>query len=256
MQTFKKIDQLIQAEQRGNPAEFLSTETDLKETDAYEFQQKLVSRKSRTGHVPSGFKISMTSPETQALADTDEPAYGTLFNRSLIKNNASVSLSDLNEPLLEPELIFTFTEDLSDSPSAEEIISKSLVSPGLEIPDSRFQNWFPRFKLMDLICDNAFTGRVVTGTKAVPANTLDLADISMNLERNGIPVASGHSSSVMGDPVLSVQWLAGKLCSHGCKVKKGMIVSSGTFIPPVRLTEGKYTAHFSSGGSVGVNAVP
>ena len=37
----------------------------------------------------------MTTPETQAIAGVNEPAYGTLLTTNLIKSGETLSLSDL-----------------------------------------------------------------------------------------------------------------------------------------------------------------
>jgi 2-keto-4-pentenoate hydratase len=75
----------------------------------------------------------------------------------------------------------------------------------------------------------------------------------MTLEHNGMCIGEGHSTVVMGNPVLSVKWLAEKLSQHGKTIRKGMLVSSGTFIPPVKLEEGLFTAAFSTGQKVSVH---
>ena len=48
----------------------------------------------------------MTSATTQAIANTNEPAYGTILSDKIVNNSDSVSLSSLFSPLLEPEIMF------------------------------------------------------------------------------------------------------------------------------------------------------
>src|SRR5699024_12092879 len=52
-----------------------------------------------------------------------------------------VKIDDLLEPLLEPELVFQLNEDLSSDVSYTEIIQKTSIHLGAEIPDSRYKDW-------------------------------------------------------------------------------------------------------------------
>ncbi len=110
----------------------------------------------------------MTSPETQKLANTNEPAYGTITTSSLLKSTDSLSLTNMNEPLVEPEIMFILTDDISMGATEEEILAHSKLTAGLEIPDSRYKNWFPNFTLQDLLCDNGVMGKVVIADEVAP----------------------------------------------------------------------------------------
>lgn len=73
------VHKLLNAHKRKVPIDFIRNEYTLNEQAAYDVQEQLVQKKCEFYHEEiSGYKISMTSPETQELADTNEPAYGTL----------------------------------------------------------------------------------------------------------------------------------------------------------------------------------
>lgn len=46
----------------------------------------------------------MTSAATQAIANTNEPAYGTILSTQVVEGGNSISLSTLFDPLLELNL--------------------------------------------------------------------------------------------------------------------------------------------------------
>ncbi|WP_245183560.1 2-keto-4-pentenoate hydratase [Lentibacillus salicampi] len=194
----------------------------------------------------------MTSPDTQAYANTDEPAYGTFTEGNLVQSQDTVSLDTLFDPLIETELVFILTDDLSMSATEDEILFKSKVAAGLEIPDSRYKDWFPNFTLEDLLCDNGAAGLVVISDAVVPPSFEQLGDIHMALYHQDEKIGEGISSNVLDNPASSVAWLSGKLKSHGKSLKKGMIIASGTFIPPLRVKEGTYQATFTGIGDVSV----
>ncbi len=69
----------------------------------------------------------------------------------------------MSEPLIEAELMFIIDEDISANPDHDEIAEKTSIAPDIEIPDSRFQNWFTNLKLFELIADSAVAGKIVCG---------------------------------------------------------------------------------------------
>ncbi|WP_156290545.1 2-keto-4-pentenoate hydratase [Oceanobacillus salinisoli] len=250
-------EKLYHANETKTPIEFIRNHYSLDEKTAYEVQDELIQKKiTKHNEEIAGYKISMTSAETQAIANTHEPAYGTLLTSNLIKSKGSISLSNLFRPLVEPELLFFLTDDVSPDATEEEILNKSKIAAGLEIPDSRYIDWFPNFSLADLLCDNTATGLVIVSEPTDSPSFEELANINMELFHNGEKISEGNSSAVLGNPVSSVSWLVKKLASHHKVLKKGMVISSGTFISPLPLLAGKYEATYSSVGKVEVSFLP
>ncbi|WP_054711895.1 2-keto-4-pentenoate hydratase [Bacillus sp. JCM 19041] len=248
------VDMLLQAHKSKKPIPFISEKHTIDEKSAYRIQEKLISKKSMLEKSTkiAGYKISMTSAETQAIANTDEPAFGTLLPSNLVNSGDSISMSSLFSPLIEPELIFILTEDLSIGANEQEILTKSKLAAGIEIPDARYIDWFPNFTLSDLVCDNTATGLVVLSTPVSPPSHHLLRNIKMNLFHNGVKVAEGNSSAVLGNPTSSIKWLTQKLAKNQKSLKKGMAISSGTFIPPLIAKKGTYSVDYDGIGQVNI----
>src|SRR5699024_5267512 len=141
--------------------------------------------------------------------------------------------------------MFVLTDDLTAEATEEEILTKSKIAPGLEVPDSRYKDWFPNFELMDLICDNGVTGKVVVGEPVDSPDLHALPKVKMELFHNGEKIEKGIGSTVLENPASSVAWLVKKLAQRNKTLKKGMIISSGTFISPIRVKEGVYKAVYT-----------
>lgn len=250
------VEKLINAEKTKKQIDFISEKNKLTEIECYEIQKELVKQKrSEFNSEQAGYKISMTSPETQAIANTHEPAYGTYLGYNIMKETQTIKIKELFEPLLEPELVFQLNEDLSEEVDHSEIIRKSSIYMGAEIPDSRYFNWFPNFNLIDLICDNAFTGRLVLSEEIFPASEIEFKNISLQLYHDNELIKEGSSNNVLGNPLNSIVWLNKKLVSQGNKLRKGLMISSGTFTTPIKLSSGSYTLKFSSLGSMKVKCL-
>lgn len=210
---------------------------------AYNIQTEILSMQNASA---KGYKISMTSEETQALFDSSEPVYGPFTASQVI---TEMSLADYNIPLAELELVFYVNEKLSVTDDEESILSKCAVAPALELPDGRYNNWFPNISKYEVVADCAVAGAVVIGElKSVDYEDLD--NITGRLLFNGEEIKRGQSSEVMGHPVKAVKWLIKKLSSQGKGLEAGQFVSSGTFILPVKLEAGKYEGVFEGFGKV------
>lgn len=215
--------------------------------EAYRMQHAFTAAKKENHETLKGYKISMTSPETQALFDAHEPLYGELTDQQ-VTNHISLSKDTLN-PLIELELVFLVKERLTADASEAEIIQKTQVAPGLEIPDSRFKDWFPKMPKEQVCADGAVGGKVAFG-EAKDYTYGDIDNIHGQLLLNGKVLDEGKSSAVMGHPLHAVKWLLKKLGEHQATLEPGMFVSSGTFVLPKPLEAGTYSGKFEGIGTV------
>jgi 2-keto-4-pentenoate hydratase len=259
METVKTLaNELLDVYQTHEPADFLSKKTALSLSEAYDVQHATIKMKCETfNEQVEGFKVSMTSPETQAFFDADEPAYGTLTTHSVLESGATVKLSELNEPLLEVELVVELTEDLTPDLTPEEVYNRVEVRAGIEVPDSRFSDWFPKFELMDLLADNGVTGHVVISEDlSSELSYEEVGKLRMELFHNDKKIEEGDTSIVMGHPMKSVTWLAKKLAEKNLSLTKGMVISSGSINKPIPLEVGAYVAKFEGIGEVSLTVEP
>lgn len=244
---------LLNAFKTKQPIEFVSKAHNITEEEAYQTQHFLIEQlQEREQATIAGYKVSMTSAATQAIANTDEPAYGTILSSKVVEGGNTISLSQLFSPLLEPEIMFELTEDLPENADNLTILSNVKIAAGIEVPDARYKDWFPNFTLADLISDDTATGLIVVGDRVDPLDYNAFANIPLTLTKNGKEIATGLSNEVLGNPVEAVKWLNQKLHSHGKSLKKGQIISSGTFISPLTLEKGVYKAEYGEVGSVEV----
>lgn len=226
---------------------------------AYAVQDAFVALK---GLPTGGYKVSLTSKETQDMFDSDSPLYGQQVDSHFLPAPALLSLKDQTmAPLLEVELGFRATTDLHASDSLEDLLHKTTVCGTVELPDSRFADWFPDLSKYNVMSDCAVGGFVVYGaerpTDEVFKTVDDAANVNVTLYHDGKEQAHGKSSEVLGNPLKSLQWLVGKLEEQGKTYKAGQLVSSGTFLLPPHLTAGKWEAQFDQGfGDVSVEVRP
>ncbi|HEY0424652.1 MAG TPA: fumarylacetoacetate hydrolase family protein, partial [Rhodopila sp.] len=121
-----------------------------------------------------------------------------------------------------------------------------VVYPSLEIIETRG----PFSEQIALaLADNAQQKTVILGApSALPA---DLTAIEARVFINGEQVAIGTGDAVLGNPLNSIVWLAGKLGAYDRGLKAGEIVMTGSFTRQFSITPGdKIETKFSGLGCV------
>lgn len=237
---------------QGKPIEcFSKGNINLTLEEGYEIQDLVIKKKIEdNGENTKGYKLGLTTKETQRIYNTESPFYGTLTNTNIISNEV-MNIEDLFEPfVIEMELMFIIEEDLSYMADEQEILEKTKIAPGIEIPDGRYENWTQNKDLASILADTGVTGRIVVGKPVKYSSINDLKDIKAILYLDDKKLDEGCGSVVLGNPINSMIWLVNKLSMQGKKLTKGMIVSSGTMIMPKPLIRGKYKAEFSGIGEI------
>ncbi|WP_342387794.1 2-keto-4-pentenoate hydratase [Salinicoccus bachuensis] len=239
------VEQLYTAYAANEPLELGVLDIGSKEA-AYAIQDDVLKLKEENGEVHMGYKISLTSRETQDLFRSDSPLYGAMTDRTVQKE---INLGDYNIPLLEMELVFLVDEEIFPEDTEADIMKKCRVAPGAEVPDGRYKDWFPNAALTEIIADGAVNGAVVYG-EAKSYDYAALDSIKGTLSHDGIVIKEGASTEVLGHPASAVKWLAGALAARGKTLSPGIFVSSGTFNLPVPLKTGTYRAEYENVGEV------
>ncbi|MFC4557689.1 2-keto-4-pentenoate hydratase [Virgibacillus kekensis] len=243
------VDILFNAYQQNKPVSKESVDPEISKSDAYAIQHQLTEKKAaELDDRITGYKISLTSEETQELFNSTTPLYGALTAKSI--SNGMINLDEMLSPLLEIELMFTAKEELTTADDEQSILKKMSIAPGLEVPDSRFTDWFPKVSLGQVIADSAVAGKIVVGNPLDDLTYEQLENINAVLFHNGERIAEGPSTEVLGNPVNAIKWLIEELDKTGRKIEKGMTISSGTFILPKVLERGEYVVDFENVGKV------
>ncbi len=127
------------------------------------------------------------------------------------------------------------------------LLSDSIAStvPIVEVVSSRFAATAAApLPAPLLIADTAGNGALVLGAAAERvasgASAASLAQWGAVVRINGKAVASGSGSSVMGSPLLALQWLAKHALSQGTMLRAGEVISTGTMVDIVPVAKGDH----------------
>jgi len=209
-----------------------------------------------TGQAVVGWKIAATSVAGQKHLDVSGPLAGRLLARRMLEPGSRVSIARNRMRVAEPEFVFTMARDLpvrSRAYAVPEVLEcVASLSPGLEIPDSRYVE-FVGVGEGPLLADNACACWFIQGPPAPDGwRALDLAAHRVALSRNGEPAGEGLGANVLGDPRAALTWLANDLGRFGEFLRAGQIITTGTCAVPTPLEGGlEVTADFGVMGRIG-----
>jgi 2-oxo-3-hexenedioate decarboxylase len=234
---------------------FTDEHPDLDVQTAYDAQWAGVKRRLAAGERLVAAKLGLTSKAKQRVMNVDAPLYGWVTDRMLLPYGEPVDLSRFIHPRVEPEIAFLIARPIAAPATVTSVLAATeAVFAAVDVLDSRYENF--RFKLPDVVADNASAAGFLLGPKAVPPTELDdLRLLGAVLRVNGDVVATAAGAAVMGHPAASVAWLVNRLADRGQALEPGMLVFSGGLTEPVPLQVGtSVTAEIDQLGTIEVYA--
>src|SRR5207248_1661723 len=129
--------------------------------------------------------------------------------------------------------------DRPDITIVELIAAIDYLLPAIEVVGSRVVGW--DISILDTIADNASSGMFVLGTRPVRPADVELRDLGMTLEVNGLVASVGSGAACLGHPYRAALWLARTMAARGAPLRAGEVVMTGALGP---------MADFVSGASV------
>ena len=221
--------------------------------DAYRVQSELIRLSNEDVR---GWKVTALAPSDQKKYSSDRPVAGPLLGPFVRTEPAEVSISSLIAPLLECEVAFVLSADLSAQASpydrAQIEAAIDAVVPVFELADLRVAASNP--DLMKL-ADAMGNGLFIVGRRINEWRKLDLTNIPITLHRNGVAIDQGSSARILGDPLLAVIALANAQPLPSPGLKAGQIITTGTCTTPIGISAGRYNAQFGPLGDVEITVV-
>lgn len=177
-----------------------------------------------------GYKIACTNVTAQRQLNVDGPFYGRMMSAFCFDSPARIDAGQFFMRVVEAEFAFLMARGLAPRPtpySVEEIAGAvEGVLPGIEIVDSRFDDW-TTIGAPSLIADNACHAAWVKGRLTANWRGIDLAKQTVRLEANGALHREGNGKAVLGHPLNALAWLANQLSSQGRGLEAGQYVTTG-----------------------------
>src|SRR5450432_2581244 len=216
--------------------------------DAYRIQLGLIDHRVAAGERQIGWKVGLTAKVIQEQFGFHEPVFACILETQ--PTGHVFGAAELIHPGFETELCVRLGRGLEGNVSLEQVhAAVDVIYPSFEIIETRGD-----MKQMALaMADNGQQRSVVVGAPVRLAPNLALDQVEARVQLNGNEVATGLGSAVLGHPLNSIKWLAGKLGQYGRALRPGDIVMTGSFVRQFPLQAGDVAvADFSGIGRVEV----
>ena len=194
----------------------------------------------QTGAKPVGYKAGLTNPAVQKRFNASAPVWGVLYEPMLLKDGATVEAAFGARPLFEADLLVRVSDARINQAKTPEQVLQFIdqVIPAIELPDLVVEAP-PKLNGAGVAAINVGARYFVLGTpiavKRTPEFGNSLASMKVLVMGGGQDLDSGFGRDVLDHPLNAVAWLAQDLQKQGLALKKGDLISVGSFsklMPP------------------------
>ena len=247
---------LLAAERNRTDVEPLTDEwAELDAATGHLIQDELIARKIAAGETVTGVKLGLTSRAKQERMGIDSPLTAVVTDAMRLPEGTPAPYSRLIHPRIEPEIVFVMARDLQgpgvDAETA--LAAVGSVHAGFEIIDSRYRDF--RFRLPDVIADNASSAYFVVSGRAYSPADLDLVAEEVVVKVDGVEVDRATGAAVQGHPAAALALAANSLARQGKRIPAGSLVLTGGLTDAVAMAPGStFTAEFATLGTVRIPA--
>tara|TARA_B100000686_G_scaffold285757_1_gene310124 strand:- start:925 stop:1707 length:783 start_codon:yes stop_codon:yes gene_type:complete len=222
---------------------------------AYKIQLGILDRRIQNGAKLVGWKVGLTSQLMQEQFKVSEPVFGNVAidaeNDGFFSSPKIFKFQNLIKPSIENEICFRLNKDLT-GPAVKYADANAAIEeviPAIEIPETRGD--FTK-QLTLAVADNSQQKAIVLG-KPHKYKEIELNGLKVRVYINGLITEEGNSENVMGDPVLSLIWLANTLFQFGRILHKDELIMTGSTTRQIKVSENdRVLTDFGSLGAVEV----
>ena len=203
---------------------------------AYATEAELVRMRKTAGRCTVGLKVGFANRAMWRALKLDTLVWAHMYDdtvRYAANNEATVSISRMYAPKIEPEIVFKLRSEVPpDADAAAVLASVEWIALGFEIIDCVYPDW--KFAPTDFVAAYGLHAALVVGAPIhisadqIPLIAEQLATFTVTLQKNDQPVAEGSGKNSLKSPALCLAELSSATAKAGATLGAGSIVSSGT----------------------------
>ena len=215
--------------------------------EAYRVTSLVNRQREGSGEVAIGRKIGFTNRTLWQRYNVHAPIWGYMYESTVheLRASGSCRVGAFAEPLIEPEIVFGLARAPESWMDEDALLSCiGWIAHGFEIVQTIYPEW--RFSAADTVAANGLHGALYIGERhQLGANLVEwqrvLADFQITLSCDGQLVANGHSSDVLGGPVLALGHLVRLLAQDPTNppLRANEIVTTGTLTDAMPIKPGQ-----------------
>ena len=211
---------------------------------AYELGRDLERVHVSAGWRPAGWKLGFTNQSLWRRLGLDSPIFARIYRETLC--DGAVAASGLVQPRIEPEVVFGIGAQVSTEADADTVAAAvEWTAAGLEVVQCHFEDW--ELTPAEAVADAGLHAALAIGarTEIDAAAVKGLATASCDLICDGVLVASGCGTDVLGGPLDALCWLVRALPDG---LQAGEVVTTGTLTQAFPVETGQRWQHRLTAG--------
>jgi 2-oxo-3-hexenedioate decarboxylase len=206
---------------------------------AYAVEHELSRRRRSDGHTVVGRKVGYANKAVWRALKLETLVWADMFDdtvRHAPENDATLSVTPLVAPKIEPEIVFRLKDALPPDLTEPSAVLERVewIALGFEIIDCVYQDW--KFQPADFVASYGLHAALIVGAPmavdaaSAPAVAEALASFKVQLLRNGEAAEQGGGRNSLRSPALCVAELASAISRRaGAEpLAAGDLISSGT----------------------------
>lgn len=190
-----------------------------------------------------GYKVGLTNAKVQKALGHDAPISGKLLASMLLPDGVQLPAQFGTRPLMEADLLVEVGDDaINTAKTAADVLPHlSRILPFIELPDLLIDPKTPISGIrLTALNVGARLGVVGQPLDARSVRLEDLASMQVLMQDGeGKTLAQGKGSDILDHPLNAVVWLIKDLALRGERLKKGDLISLGSFNPPIKPQAGQ-----------------
>jgi 2-keto-4-pentenoate hydratase len=245
------IDTLFQARREGTEPT-LGANAELDQDTALRMQLGVLERFVNAGDALGGWKAALSSGTSRDMMGKDFRPFGYVLRSKIFRSGEHVSLRQMHQCRIEPELCVIMKAPLKGNVTALEARrAVGAIAPAFEINDIRTRTEWGRPLLL---ADGLAQWGIVVGPHAPARDGLDNTTVKFFVDDKLL--ATETPGGQMDDPFLSLARMCGVLDRFGLGLEAGQPIITGAFCRSPVNGPSTFRAEFSGIGDVSITFVP
>lgn len=203
--------------------------------DAWRLQTAVATARERRGERVIGYKVGCVCPGNQKMMGLTHPVWGRLWSTEQHGDGTALEKTDFANLALEAEFAITLSRPVDpDMTSPDDLLNAvGAVYPVIELHNLKLRGDPPHGH--ELIANNGILAGVVSGRGVSEPTTPLTTDLALMFD--GETVDSWTALRWPDDILAAISWLARERAEAGEPLKKGQVILTGAFGPPLPLDD-------------------
>ena len=222
---------------KNHSAFFKNKNVKISISDAYKIQSILTDLRIKRGEKVIGYKIGSISKQIQKKYGFSHPAWGRLWESELHSNGIKLNKENYSNPAMEAEFGIRFNRDLHPKEVSFEYILASIdtIHPIIEIHNLIFYGDKPYGA--EHISNNAINAGVVCGLGIDKPKFGEITDLKLIYDKIIIDKWTNKIWPI--DMLSAVEWFVMEQAKMNNQIKKGDLILTGAYGPPIPIVDKK-----------------